>query len=81
MAERITFPIEEIERRCNNWKEIVWSASTNDWHLEGESMFNNLDGADADYIEHIMDKHPKLRRLMPDIIYETITFGDNEFIR
>jgi len=26
-----------------------------------------------------MDKHPKLRRLMPDIIYETMTHGDNEF--
>ena len=57
----------------------VWSASTSTWHLEGEPMFNNLDEGDADYIEAIMDKYPKLRRLMPDIIYETMTHGDNEF--
>ena len=74
-----SYALEEIERRCNNWKDIVWSASTNTWHLEGEPMFNKLDEGDADYIEAVMDKNPKLRRLMPDIIFEAMTHGDNEF--
>jgi len=33
-----SYALEEIERRCNNWKDIVWSASTSTWHLEGETV-------------------------------------------
>tara|TARA_B100001093_G_C26632744_1_gene929621 strand:+ start:188 stop:430 length:243 start_codon:yes stop_codon:yes gene_type:complete len=80
MADRYIFPEEEIKRRCANWNEIIFHA-TGLVFVEGDPINTNLDESDINYIEILMEQNPKLRRLMPDIIYETMTFGDNEFIR
>ena len=80
MAERLMFPIEEIERRCDNWKEIAWDSTTKIF-IEGECIHNNLDEEDMQYIDEIMDRYPKLRRLIPDLIFETMTYGENVYIR
>ena len=68
----------EIERRCENWKEIAWD-STRKVFIEGESDYKNLDEEDMQYIEEIMDRFPKLRRLMPDLIFETMTHGEDVY--
>ena len=73
---KYSFDCMEIERRCDNWKEIAWD-STSKVFIEGESDYKNLEVDDMEYIEEIMDRFPKLRRLMPDLIFETMTHGED----
>lgn len=75
---KYSFDCMEIERRCDNWKEIAWD-STRKVFIEGESDYKNLDEEDMQYIEEIMDRFPKLRRLMPDLIFETMTHGEDVY--
>ena len=75
---KYSFDCMEIERRCENWKEIAWD-STRKVFIEGESDYKNLDEEDMQYIEEIMDRFPKLRRLMPDLIFETMTYGEDVY--
>jgi hypothetical protein len=75
---KYSFDCMEIERRCENWKEIAWD-STRKVFIEGESDYKNLDEEDMQYIEEIMDRFPKLRRLMPDLIFETMTHGEDVY--
>jgi hypothetical protein len=71
---KYSFDIRDIEHASRTWyAQLDILAET-----EEADTQRCLDGADIKYIEKIMDANPKLRRLMPYIIQETM-FNYEEF--
>ena len=76
---KYSFDWMEIERRRKEWIDILEEATVPIQTFEGELHNPNLDESDVVYIKYLCEVHPKLERLIPEIIKEAMLFGDNVF--
>jgi hypothetical protein len=80
---KFSFHIDDIEEVSSVWFEILNAKAYEKLvsRVKGidQDEFSSLDHSDMRYIERVITKHPKLKRLMPLIIKESlILYGYNE---
>ena len=80
---KFSFHIDDIEEVSSVWFEILNAKAYEKLvsRVKGidQEEFSSLDHTDMRYIERVLNKHPKFKRLMPLIIKESlILYGYNE---
>ena len=76
---KYSFDWMEIERRRKEWLDTLEEATVPIKKFDGAIHNPNLDESDVIYIKYLCEVHPKLERLIPEIIKEAMLFGDNVF--
>ena len=80
---KFSFHIDDIEEVASVWFEILNAKAYEKLvsRVKGidQEEYSSLDHTDMRYIERVLNKHPKFKRLMPLIIKESlILYGYNE---
>ena len=80
---KFSFHIDDIEEVASVWFEILNAKAYEKLvsRVKGidQEEYSSLNHTDMRYIERVLNKHPKFKRLMPLIIKESlILYGYNE---
>ena len=72
------YDIDDIDKASKAWHTIL---SPNAYEMLDNKMrgkdaveyqYSTIDTCDLRYVDKILSEHPKLRRLMPEIIFESL---------